>query len=270
MNDEQMRPLLKAWFQARKAAPPDVPEGVARVVARVLETRQRGRWWPLPAFDRPVSTLPGREPAPAPIPVTNGRTRPRGSTMFSALKFITASVIVALFGGFLVAGVLTTPQGDEMAPAAVTASASPMTTEELLSGMVTEEVEPGVYRVVNDGVRDLMVADRIVVGDDGSVWATRDHEGPYGRGLFRLGDEIIDAPYQAWSVTNDGTLWAELLHTYDGERWTEHPAPPLSSLSISCTTSAGPSGQRGRTRSSRSSGPWLASTETSGVGLTHY
>ena len=30
-----------------------------------------------------------------------------------------------------------------------------MTTDELLSGMVTEEVEPGVLRVVNDGVRDL-------------------------------------------------------------------------------------------------------------------
>jgi hypothetical protein len=113
-----------------------------------------------------------------------------------------------------------------MVPAAVTESPSPMTSEELLSGMVTEEVEPGIYRVINDGVRDLMVADRIVVGDDGSVWATRDHEGPYGRGLFRLGDEIIDAPYEAWSVTNDGTLWAESLHTYDGERWTEHPAPP--------------------------------------------
>ena len=30
----------------------------------------------------------------------------------------------------------------------------PTTTEELLAGMVTEEVEPGVFRVVNDGVRD--------------------------------------------------------------------------------------------------------------------
>jgi hypothetical protein len=146
--------------------------------------------------------------------------------MFSALKFIAAGVIVALFGSFLLAGVRTTPLRDEMVPAAVTESPSPMSSEELLSGMVTEEVEPGIYRVINDGVRDLMVADRIVVGDDGSVWATRDHEGPYGRGLFRLGDEIIDAPYEAWSVTNDGTLWAESLHTYDGERWTEHPAPP--------------------------------------------
>ncbi len=37
----------------------------------------------------------------------------------------------------------------------MTASPSPMTTDELLSGMVTEEVEPGVLRIVNDGYRDL-------------------------------------------------------------------------------------------------------------------
>jgi hypothetical protein len=42
-----------------------------------------------------------------------------GITMFSALKFVAASAIVALFGGFLLAGVLTTQQGDEVAPAAV-------------------------------------------------------------------------------------------------------------------------------------------------------
>jgi hypothetical protein len=34
-----------------------------------------------------------------------------GFSMFSALKFIAAAAIVALFGGFLLAGVLTTPQG---------------------------------------------------------------------------------------------------------------------------------------------------------------
>ena len=37
--------------------------------------------------------------------------------MFSALKFVAAGVIVALFGGFLLAGVLTTPSDEEMAPA---------------------------------------------------------------------------------------------------------------------------------------------------------
>ena len=87
--------------------------------------------------------------------IAANRQKGWGFTMFSALKFVAAAVIVALFGGFLLAGILTTPQGEDMAPAAVTASPSPMTTDELLAGMVTEEVEPGVYRVVNDGVRDL-------------------------------------------------------------------------------------------------------------------
>ena len=67
-----------------------------------------------------------------------------GLTMLSAAKFVAAAAIVALFGGFLLAGVLTTQQGEEMAPAAVTTSPSPMPTEELLLGMVTKEVEPKI------------------------------------------------------------------------------------------------------------------------------
>ena len=93
--------------------------------------------------------------------------------MFSALRFAVAGVIVALFGGFLLTGVLATPQQDAVLPAAVTESPSPTTTEELLSGMVTEETEPGVYRVMNDGVRDLTPGsiEHLAVGTDGSVWA---------------------------------------------------------------------------------------------------
>ena len=58
------------------------------------------------------------------------RPRTRGFTMFSALKLMAASAIVALFGGFLLAGVLTAPADDEVLPAAVTASPTPATTEE--------------------------------------------------------------------------------------------------------------------------------------------
>jgi len=45
--------------------------------------------------------------------------------MFSAVKFVAAAAIVTLFGGFLLAGVPMTPQGEEPLPAAVTASPSP-------------------------------------------------------------------------------------------------------------------------------------------------
>ena len=161
----------------------------------------------------------------------------RPFAMFAALKFIAAAVIVALFGGFLLTGILSTPQGDEMAPAAVTESPSPMTTEELISGMVTEEVEPGVYRVVNDGVRDLSyplggwdVTGFVVdVTPDGSVWVSVD-EGDHG--LFRLGEEpvfedVTVVPSHR-EVAPDGSLWAIGdapddrfgIFSFDGEGWT--------------------------------------------------
>ncbi len=170
--------------------------------------------------------------------------------MFSALKFIAASVIVALFGGFLLAGILTTQQGDEVIPAAVTESPSPMTTEELLSGMVTEEVEPGVYRVVNDGARELAVpvggpGYSVEVGPDSSVWLSREVDGPE---VFRLGDEsAFDIPDDPTSleppirVAPDGTLWVMTafpdgqmgILSFDGEGWTSGRVRPNCWRSLS-------------------------------------
>ena len=145
--------------------------------------------------------------------------------MFSTLKFIAAGVIVALFGGFLLAGVLTSPQDGEAPPAAVSASPtpeapheeatqlpdpqpSPMTTEELLAGMVTEEVERGVYRVVHDGVLDLPGAQEVIAGLDGSVWVFGEQT-PH-----QLSDEQVhywseEGPrsYDEVEVAPDGTLW---------------------------------------------------------------
>jgi len=46
----------------------------------------------------------------------------RFQSMFSATKFVVAGAIVALFGGFLLSGVLTQQPSDEMAPAAATTS----------------------------------------------------------------------------------------------------------------------------------------------------
>ena len=218
MNDEQMRPLLKTWFRARSVGPVDVPNGVARVVARLPQTRQRRRWWPLPVFGRPAF-----------LPALNGRQPATGSTMFSALRFIAAAAIVALFGGFLLSGILTTPQRDEMAPAAVTGSPSPVTTEELLSGMVTEEVDPGILRVVHDGVRELSNEDlgfpgySVDVTPDGSVWVGG---GDGEQGLFRLGDASTFDDPTAWQpfkeVGPDGSLWTigeEGIYRFDGQAW---------------------------------------------------
>jgi len=55
--------------------------------------------------------------------------------MFSALKFVAASAIVALFGAFLLSGILPSGSQDEAAPAAQTAEP----TTELLTGWVNTE-----------------------------------------------------------------------------------------------------------------------------------
>ena len=140
--------------------------------------------------------------------------------MFSALKFVAAGVIVALFGGFLLTGILTTQQGDETSPAAVIASPSPTTAEELLSGMVTEEVEPGVFHVINDGRRDLWPAWWVYIGQDGSIWGSREDRFFQlgGRGYKRTANGVGNP---LW-VTRDGTLLSiggKAIRSFDGKSW---------------------------------------------------
>ena len=94
---------------------------------------------------------------------------------FSVTKLVASAAVVALFGAILLAGV-STRQSDDLAPAAATDSPSPAATEELLSSMVTEEVEPGVYRVRDDGAGHDLVAEppaNLTVASDGSVWPPR-------------------------------------------------------------------------------------------------
>ncbi|MGD8485851.1 MAG: hypothetical protein PVH07_04350, partial [Chloroflexota bacterium] len=171
--------------------------------------------------------------------------------MFSAIKFVTAAAIVALFGGFLLAGVLTTQQDGEAPPAAVTESPSPMTTDDILPGiaLTVEEVEPGVYRVFDDGARDLATVEAmdIVAGYDGSIWLLREDD------FLRLGGDGShawpDVPFadpdasrvdHILEVAPDGTMWviqrwansrhldprrAPGLRSTDGEEWTVEPCP---------------------------------------------
>ena len=109
------------------------------------------------------------------------------------------------------------------------------TTEELLPGMVTEEVEPAVFRVVNDGVRDLSYplggwdysGFMVDVTPDGSVWLSVD-EGDHG--LFRLGEDPVFEDVTVWplrrEVAPDGSLWGigdtpddrtDGIFSFDGE-----------------------------------------------------
>jgi hypothetical protein len=135
----------------------------------------------------------------------------RFPSLFSLTKSVAAGAIVALFGGFLLAGVLTTQPSDEQTPA-VGASASGSSTPEatasveaspnndqvdreattvrsdLVPGvdLVTEEVEQGVLRIISDGaghdLDETHPSDRydmngIAVTPDGTVWLTTAYSG---------------------------------------------------------------------------------------------
>ena len=113
-----------------------------------------------------------------------------------------------------------------------------MTTEESLSGMVAKEVWSGVFRVVNDGVRNLMPVDAqdIVAGYDGSIWLRRSEDG-----LVRLGSDgshpwPLGSPEDhVFEVAPDRTMWAITgslssregagFRSTDGEVWTSQPCP---------------------------------------------
>ena len=116
----------------------------------------------------------------------------------------------------------------------------PTTTDQMLARMVTEEVRPGVFRVVNDGVRDLSYPVEgwgdhgfmVDVTPDGSVWLSGDAG---GHGLFRLGEEPVFEDVEAFpryrEVAPDGSLWAigvvsddrRGTFSFDGEGWTVTP-----------------------------------------------
>jgi hypothetical protein len=150
--------------------------------------------------------------------------------LFSATRFVVAGVIVALFGVLLLPGVLTTPRDGEVLPGSATASPTPITTDALLSGMVTEEVEPGVYRVVDDGVRDLsdleaFGVNSLAIAPDGVVWVYSEHTGLFHlagaeaqKAASPLGSMVVAADGSVW-LTDDGT---ERIRSFDGATWAEY------------------------------------------------
>ena len=85
MNDER---FLKDWLDDTTGSTADSNSAVDRVVARLPETKQRSRWWPL---------WPGRRSFPEPT----SRTR----LMLNPVTAITAGVLTFAIGGtFLLSG----------------------------------------------------------------------------------------------------------------------------------------------------------------------
>lgn len=81
---------------------------VATIVRSVVTSTPRRGWSVVPRIQSRIASAP-----------TKGRF-----TMFSGLKSIAAGVVVALLGGFLLAGAFTTQQGHQSAPAAGTLDTS--------------------------------------------------------------------------------------------------------------------------------------------------
>lgn len=204
------------------------------------------------------------------IPQQRAWLPPIGPRMRRPMSFIAACVGVALLTGLLLTGVLTLQPPDDTLPAVgvnATAPASPspapsteptteptptpaeaVTRDDLLPGvsLTAEEVEPGAFRILSDGHRDLSGAAAtelpttygeyelthvirvLAAGQDGSVWILD------RGGFFKLGS----GPVHDWSgqprlnsndeveVTRDGTLWravpARTLRSFDGDGWTRH------------------------------------------------
>ena len=223
MNDEQLLGKVGSWLKDTEAARPDVERITERAMTEVPRVRQRGRWWLLPVFD-------GGSPTPT-------------SDLFSALKLVTAGIIVGLFGGLLLAGILVAPQADK-GPAAATDSPTPMTVDRLRSVAETVEAEPGVLQVIDDGVRDLASADNtgLVGGRDGGIWLLSKD------GFLRVGasgrhEWPTDGAGSAsdFEVASDGTVWAlapgedgyATVHSLAGEQWVSYgPASDVRAVEV--------------------------------------
>ena len=112
------------------------------------------------------------------------------------------------------------------------AAQSPTAAEDLLSGMVTEEVEPGVFQVINDGKSgfafpvDWEVPYDIVAGHDGGIYVLE--PGHYARlgegGGSAAGHKgfdwrIVDGFPSDIGVASDGTLWAVFGKLFYSTPW---------------------------------------------------
>ena len=167
-----------------------------------------------------------------------------GLDTLSALKFVAASVIVALFGGLVLAGLFSTPQRDEVVPAAVTASPTTEAKDEartksvrtdILPGveLTVEEIEPGLYRVLHDGKRRLFRGWALTAGMDGSIWGTRDWQ------FFEVGGRSYKPPsdreYGPSIVAPDGTVWdwhEGEIASFNGKRWKVRKRAEGSALAV--------------------------------------
>ncbi len=110
MTEDRLQTILESFYRSTALTPPDPSRSLEEVMARVPQTRQRGRCWPLPSLGRASVTppaIPSTAFRPTPMPATTGHVPTitgRTYTMFSPVKaIVTGAVVFALGGVFLIA-----------------------------------------------------------------------------------------------------------------------------------------------------------------------
>ena len=127
------------------------------------------------------------------------RARPnptdRGLITLSAVRFVAAAAVVALFGGILLSGALTTQQGDGAVPGAVVTSASPSATEP----------GSGTVSVTVDGLEGASGSRLAAILYEG-VPALASGDTPF-RGLGSFAADITSDPFTVTDSIREGSGW---------------------------------------------------------------
>ena len=145
--------------------------------------------------------------------------------LFRVSRFVVAGVVVALVGGFLLAGVMTTQRADESRPAVGTSPSSspdkdasatpePSVRTDILPGVELRlaAVEPGVRRILSDGERDLewsglaSAGEKEVVATAGDIWIIlADSARQLGETVDYSVDARADLPHEV-AVTGSSSI----------------------------------------------------------------
>ena len=213
MKEEQVRSALEMWFEDTDPQPPDPRQTAARVMTRVLQTRQRRRRLPFALFREkaqaptPTSTI---EYQPQAIPATNGHTPTvigRTQSMLSPAKAIAAGALIFAIGGaFLIA--------------------QPFDRQGSVPGATTDDPGPAAYVHGLMVQRDCCGDEAETFDDDGDRLTLR---GMVASGTMEMDDPRITGSYELTVSVDEfpqpdtdarvEVHWGELTITNDAGGW---------------------------------------------------
>ena len=213
MTNKQLGPVVRAWLKRTDVGPEDARRSTSHVSARVEQTHQRGRWWPLPSFRRPPGppkTNQSNGFVPTPIPAMNGHSPTvlgRTQSMLSPVKAITAAALVFALGGmFLIAQ----PFGQQSGPPGAASDLDPIEVAAWVTGTVTE-----VRSDDTDHLGDVRVLQEGKSANDGvhltSHWAASDPRltgsGTYDSNWHSYLFQDMKVEASRYTVQNDEGQW---------------------------------------------------------------